>query len=146
MASALQGPPFVVRNPEAWNEALQALDGHLLQSWQWGEFKNDYGWLPERIAVGGAEPRAMAQVLYRHKGPVSIGYIPRGPAVRPGDLEATRLLIDAIDANARKHRALYVMIETDLPDRGPHREPITGLRAGSPASSAGSNSQSAVGR
>ncbi|MEZ4531538.1 MAG: peptidoglycan bridge formation glycyltransferase FemA/FemB family protein [Thermomicrobiales bacterium] len=112
-ASRIESP--VVHEPHAWNEALRALDGHLLQSWQWGEFKADHGWRPERIAIGGSEPRAMAQVLYRHKGPVSIGYIPRGPAVAADDLESARLLLDAIDASARKHRALYVMIETDLP-------------------------------
>ena len=72
----------------------------------------------------------MAQVLYRHKGPVSIGYIPRGPAVRSGDLEATRLLLDAIDANARKHRALYLMVETDTPIDGLTANPLAGIDTG----------------
>src|SRR5215218_7946903 len=88
-----------VRDRDSWNDALRKLGGQLLQTWQWGEFKADYGWRPERIAVGGNEPRAMAQVLYRHRGLISIGYIPRGPAVVPGDLEATRLLLDAIDSS-----------------------------------------------
>ncbi len=132
MATPSSSISAVVRDGDAWNEALRALDGHLLQSWQWGEFKSDYGWSPERVVVGGSEPRAMAQILYRHKGPVSIGYIPRGPAVRSGDLEAIRLLIDAIDANARKHRALYVMIETDVPIDGLTEHPLTGIEPGPP--------------
>ncbi len=130
MALASSTMSAVVQDRDAWNEALRALDGHLLQSWQWGEFKSDYGWLPERIAVGGQEPRALAQVLYRHKGPVSIGYIPRGPAVRSGDLEATRLLLDAIDANARKHRALYIMIESDVSIEGLTEHPLAGIETG----------------
>jgi peptidoglycan pentaglycine glycine transferase (the first glycine) len=118
------------RNRDAWNDALRSLGGHLLQTWQWGEFKAVYGWQPERIAVGGAEPRAMAQVLYRHRGPVSVGYIPRGPAVAKDDLEATRLLLDAIDVSAREHRALYVMIETDSDLAGLTDHPLPGLEAG----------------
>jgi lipid II:glycine glycyltransferase (peptidoglycan interpeptide bridge formation enzyme) len=123
---------LATRDRDAWNDALRALDGHLLQTWQWGEFKADYGWRPDRVAVGGEKPRAMAQVLYRYKGPVSIGYIPRGPAIAPGDLEATRLLLDAIDANAREHRALYIMMETDLPIEGLTDHPFPGIEPGPP--------------
>lgn len=122
----------VSRDRDAWNAALRALDGHFLQTWQWGEFKSDYGWRPERIAVGGDQPRAMAQVLYRHKGPVSIGYIPRGPAVAAGDLEATKLLLDAIDASARKRRALYLMIETDRSIDGLTDQPLARIESGLP--------------
>ncbi len=72
----------------------------------------------------------MTQVLYRHKGPVSIGYVPRGPAIATGDLEATQLLMGAIDASARQHRALYVMIETDLPIEGLTEHPLPGIEPG----------------
>jgi lipid II:glycine glycyltransferase (peptidoglycan interpeptide bridge formation enzyme) len=72
----------------------------------------------------------MVQVLYRHKGPVSIGYVPRGPAIVSGDLEATKLLLDAIDASARRHRALYVMIETDRPVEGLTEHPLNGIELG----------------
>lgn len=130
MAVGTQSGKRVSADPMAWNEALRGLGGHLLQTWEWGEFKSDYGWRPERIAVGGDTPRAMAQVLYRHKGPFSIGYIPRGPAVAPGDLEATRLLLDAIDANARTHRALSITIETDVPIEGLTEHPFPGVVTG----------------
>ena len=116
----------------SWNEGLRQLDGHLLQTWEWGDFKADHGWTPERIAIGDASPRAMAQVLYRHKGPVSIGYIPRGPAVAPSDLEAAQLLLDAIDRNARQHRALYVMMETDRKIEGMTSGALPGIESGPP--------------
>ena len=123
---------IVTRDSLAWDEALEALDGHLLQTWAWGDFKQEQGWQPERISVGGDSPRAMAQVLFRHKGPVSIGYIPRGPAVIAGDLEASRLLLDQIDAVARDHRALYVMIETDKPIAGFTENAFPGIDPGPP--------------
>ncbi len=122
----------VVRDPDAWDNALRALNGHLLQTSRWGAFKADYGWHPERIAIGGEKPRAMAQILFRHKGPVSMGYIPRGPAIVPGDLEATRLLLDAIDASARKHRALYLIIEADHSIVGLTEHPLPGFEVGPP--------------
>lgn len=122
----------ITRDPTRWNDALRSLGGHLLQTWEWGEFKADFGWRPERIVVGGEQPRAMALVLYRHKGPFSIGYIPRGPAVAAGDLEATRLLLDAIDQNARKHRALYIMVESDAPIEGLTDHPFPNIQPGPP--------------
>jgi lipid II:glycine glycyltransferase (peptidoglycan interpeptide bridge formation enzyme) len=120
----------VTRGGELWNAALAELGGHLLQSWEWGSFKSEHGWQPERIAVGGSTPRAMAQVLFRHKGPVSIGYIPRGPAVAAGDYEASRLLLDEIDAVARRHRALYVMVEPDRPIDGFSEHPFPEIGRG----------------
>lgn len=101
---------------EGWNERLEALDGHLLQSWQWGAFRERHGWKAERIAWPAyGQPRAMAQVLFRFRGPVSIGYIPRGPAFADGDTEAVTELLAEIDRVAKKNRALYLMVETNEP-------------------------------
>jgi lipid II:glycine glycyltransferase (peptidoglycan interpeptide bridge formation enzyme) len=97
-------------SPDAWDAALHAAGGHLLQSWRWGEFKSLHGWEPDRIAT--ADGSAMAQVLFRRKGPVSVGYVPRGPAWRD---ESDRLedLMTGIDIAAREHRALFTIIELD---------------------------------
>lgn len=85
----------------------------MLQSWAWGVFKSHQGWSAERVSTGGPEPRAMAQVLFRHKGPVSIGYIPRGPAVRVGDADSFADLLIRIDHVCKRHRALYLIVEPD---------------------------------
>ncbi len=122
----------ISRDQAAWNEWLAQLDGHLLQTWEWGQFKSGHGWQPERIAIGEGSPRAMAQVLFRHKGPVSVGYIPRGPALVDGDREAARLLLDRIDAVARRHRAIYLVVETDKPVVGFNDHPFAGIGAGPP--------------
>jgi lipid II:glycine glycyltransferase (peptidoglycan interpeptide bridge formation enzyme) len=114
----------IARDPQEWNAAAETLGGHLLQSWGWGDFKQRHGWDVERVAVVGADGAAvgLAQVLFRRKGPVSVGYLPRGPVVRDGD--AAERLVGAIDAVARRRRALYLIVEPDraLPLSGSFRE------------------------
>jgi lipid II:glycine glycyltransferase (peptidoglycan interpeptide bridge formation enzyme) len=55
----------------------------------------------------------MVQVLYRHAGPVSIGYIPRGPAFVPGAAESLRELFAGVDRLSRQKRTLYAIVEPD---------------------------------
>lgn len=107
----------MARQPEsvetAWNGTLLEHGGHLLQSWQWGEFKSHFGWQPERLSVSVAGGFGQAQILFRQKGPISIGYIPRGPLIT-GDASAVwPALRQEIDRAARRHRAIAVYIEPD---------------------------------
>lgn len=99
----------------AWNERLADLDGHLLQSWQWGEFKAHHGWAPDRILIEDSAGTAMAQVLYRSQWGASIGYIPRGPVFRGNPEVLWNLLMDEIDARARKRRTILTLIEPNVP-------------------------------
>lgn len=61
------------------------VDGHLLQSWNWGELKAGAGWHPLRLALyEGEQIVAAAQVLQRGAShvPLRLGhlaYIPKGP-------------------------------------------------------------------
>jgi lipid II:glycine glycyltransferase (peptidoglycan interpeptide bridge formation enzyme) len=98
-----------------WDRDLADSGGHLLQSWSWGEFKHLHGWNPVRIAVSDGEHRAMAQVLYRFQGPVSIGYIPRGPAISGDPARVWPLLMTQLSGSAREHRAITTLIEPDRP-------------------------------
>ncbi|HEV2128320.1 MAG TPA: peptidoglycan bridge formation glycyltransferase FemA/FemB family protein [Thermomicrobiales bacterium] len=98
-----------------WDRLLRKYGGHLLQSWAWGDLKHRHGWVPERGLVQDGNGVAMAQVLFRHKGPVSIGYVPRGPLL-DGDAEALWPgLMKVIDEMARRHRAISVIFEPDRP-------------------------------
>ena len=100
---------------EQWDSRLREHGGHLLQSWTWGELKQRHGWTAERILVEGASGTAMAQVLFRQRGPVSVGYIPRGPMFA-GDTSALWPAIwELIDDVARRRRAMSVIVEPDSP-------------------------------
>jgi lipid II:glycine glycyltransferase (peptidoglycan interpeptide bridge formation enzyme) len=54
-------------------------------------------------------------VLYRAKGPLSIGYIPRGPVMTGNVANVWPELRARIDASAREHRALTTILEPDRP-------------------------------
>ena len=103
-------------NQQEWDAILTENGGHLLQSWRWGEFKRRHDWQPERICVSTPHGLGFAQVLYRQRGPISIGYCPRGPLFT-GDASAIwPELRGEIDRVSRKHRAMSVIFE---PDRDP---------------------------
>jgi len=117
----------VSANQSEWDAAVLAGGGHLLQSWRWGEFKNRFGWEVERIAVPRDGRAAVAQVLFRTKAGLSVGYIPRGPAWPDDDPDAVGDLWAHIDEVARRRRTLAIIVEPDrsLPDQPPQ---VQGLR------------------
>ena len=75
---------------EQWDAFVSAHpNGHLLQSWSWGEIKASAQWHPLRLALWDGEQQqivAAAQVLRRTVSHVPLGighlaYIPRGPVI-----------------------------------------------------------------
>ena len=54
----------LVTDPTRWNTALAALPyRHVLQTWEWGEFKGRWGWTPHYFL--NEERTAAALVLRR---------------------------------------------------------------------------------
>lgn len=98
-----------------WDQAVLTGGGHFLQSWRWGEFKSRFGWSVHRVAVGGDHGMALAQILYRSRGPVAVGYVPRGPVIPGHDAAAASELMRAVDQASRRRHALYTLIEPDQP-------------------------------
>lgn len=98
-------------NSDTWDSALLQHGGHLLQSWKWGEFKSRHGWQPERVHVKTAGGEGFAQLLFRSKGPISIGYCPRGPLVVGDAANVWPELRKEIDRAARRRRAITMILE-----------------------------------
>jgi lipid II:glycine glycyltransferase (peptidoglycan interpeptide bridge formation enzyme) len=105
-----QGVSPVIDKVE-WDSFAKANSGHLLQSWKWGEFKARHGWSVERVVIIEGEHSAGAQILFKHGGPFSIAYIPRGPIVPLGEPAITEKLLAEIDQVCRSRRALNVILE-----------------------------------
>lgn len=112
--------PAAVHDPgsapaDAWDQRLRSEGGHFLQSWGWGTFKQQHGWVPHRILVERPEGWAAAQVLYRARGPVSVGYVPRGPVIAGARQSLWKALRAEIDRAALTHRAIMTIIEPNDP-------------------------------
>ena len=85
----------------------------LLQSWNWGEFKEKMGWVSFRVAVQENDQIiAGAQILIK---PLPLGlaiaYIPRGPIGKWYDGEIAQLLFTELSQIARSSGAIFLKIE-----------------------------------
>ncbi len=112
-----------ITDEKTWNQLVDRLYGHPLQSYGWGEVKAGYGWMPTRLAfeedgqvVGGA------QVL-RRKLPqpfASMLYVPRGPFCAPKDRAAVLASLTKW-AKAQKGKCVELVCEpewTTAPSNG----------------------------
>jgi peptidoglycan pentaglycine glycine transferase (the first glycine) len=105
------------QQPE-WDTALATLPhAHVLQTWEWGEFKSHYGWRPTRyLWQAGDRPCAAASVLTRRWGrwPVSVMYAPKGPALDYSDGALLENVLAGLEETARRERVLFVKIDPDV--------------------------------
>jgi peptidoglycan pentaglycine glycine transferase (the first glycine) len=103
---------------EEWNDFVaQEPSFALLQSWEWGEFKEKLGWKPFRVCVRRqGQIVAGAQVLIKHLplGLGSVAYVPRGPVGNWIDEEVMPRLLSELHKVARGHRAIFVKVEPPL--------------------------------
>jgi peptidoglycan pentaglycine glycine transferase (the first glycine) len=113
-----------IQEPVKWNQMVANLPGgHLLQSWEWGQLKNKYGWRAERrIWIDGdTTPLAAAQILSRTLGLPGIGrrikiiYCPRGPALDWSREPLRRPVLTDLASHARQQGAVSIKIDPDIP-------------------------------
>jgi len=107
-----------ISDPQEWRRALQRLpDPHVLQTWEWGAFKERHGWQATRLLwEDEGEPRAAASVLTRRAGalPLQVMYVPKGPALDYDDPALLARVLDDLEGLARRGRALFVKIDPDV--------------------------------
>ncbi|NWF70916.1 MAG: peptidoglycan bridge formation glycyltransferase FemA/FemB family protein [Chloroflexi bacterium] len=102
---------------EQWNAALRALPtAHILQTWEWGEFKRiTTGWTPQRWAFKrGAAIVALASVGVRRFGPFCLMYAPKGPALDYSDSALVAFVLDFLQRQAQRQRAIWLKIDPDV--------------------------------
>lgn len=103
---------MAIVDADHWSEFLHDHHAaHLLQSKEWGELKQGFGWEPVHV-IGETSG---VQILFR-RFPlgISIGYIPKGPVGR-----GWGALIPEIDQVCRRHRAVFLKVEPDAWEPAP---------------------------
>ena len=107
-----------VDDARAWDAALLALPNpHILQSWAWGEFKSRYGWHPTRLRFEEEGEIVAAALVLRRKLPglpVSILYVPKGPALDWDNAGLAEQVTQELASLARRQRALFIKIDPDV--------------------------------
>jgi len=101
-----------------WNTALAQLPAaHVLQTWEWGDFKSRYGWRPARYLWKEEDrPCAAGSALTRRLGrlPAATMYVPKGPALNYENSALLERVLAHLEKTARQERALFVKIDPDV--------------------------------
>lgn len=89
----------------------------LMQSWEWGGFKEKLGWKVFRVVVEvHGQIAAGAQMLVKSLpyNLMSVAYIPRGPVGNWLDEKNADCLFSELHRIARQHHAIFLKIEPPL--------------------------------
>ena len=119
---------FPLSQQAAWDAFVnEHPQGHLLQSWGWGELKTSANWQPLRLALwdeGAGQMVAAAQVLQRTVAHIParvahLAYIPKGPllnwtACTEDGSSLARLFLGEVRAFLSRRGALALHIEPNL--------------------------------
>ncbi|SMC00132.1 Lipid II:glycine glycyltransferase (Peptidoglycan interpeptide bridge formation enzyme) [Thermanaeromonas toyohensis ToBE] len=92
--------------------------GHILQTFAWGEVKAKTGWKPLRLVVEEDGRLVAAVSLLKRRLPYigkSIFYAPRGPVVDFGNPSLVRFLFQAVQELARQEGAILLKIDPAIP-------------------------------
>jgi len=109
------------RQRSQWDKFVtEHSEGHLLQSWGWGELKAFSGWSPLRLGLWDGECMvAAAQVLRRTipHVPLRLGhfaYIPKGPVIDWSETALVKTFFSLLHACLRKQGALTLHIDLGM--------------------------------
>ena len=132
-----RNPPQI--NPEKWNSSIASLPGtHLLQTWEWGKVKSQFGWQPlyllwyknqdqfdlflNKIPEDQRHKQLVAAALVLHRK-IMIGgfshrmgvlYSPKGPLLDWSDLSLRQRVLQDLKQLAQKHSAIFIKIDPDV--------------------------------
>jgi peptidoglycan pentaglycine glycine transferase (the first glycine) len=105
----MESTDAVEHSSSAYDACADGADASVLQYWAWGAFKERHGWRVARDAGDGFA----VQMLLKRKFGVTIGYLPRGPAVDWGDADAVSACFRTLDTLCKQEGAALALIEPD---------------------------------
>ncbi len=113
-----------IKDAQQWNQLIENLPGaHVLQTWQWGEVKAQFGWDVHPLIWRDGKGRvdAAALVLQRRISnkllPIrlSVIYVPKGPLLDWSDSTLVQQVLIDLKQFAKNQRAIFIKIDPDLP-------------------------------
>jgi lipid II:glycine glycyltransferase (peptidoglycan interpeptide bridge formation enzyme) len=132
-----QNPPQI--NPSKWNACIANLPGaHILQTWEWGEVKSQFGWQPHYLHWYQKQDQieliinrypdehkknkiiAAALVLQRKimiggfSQRMGIIYVPKGPLLDWTNISLRLRVLKDLELYAEKHNAIFIKIDPDV--------------------------------
>ncbi len=119
---------------DVWNELIHQLpDPHLLQTWQWGKVKSEFGWQPQPLVwlrgkgglklVKGEEvldvdekPAAAALLLHRRLPfGLHIMYVPKGPLLEDWADQSLRFqVVQDLERLAEQGGGIFLKMDPDV--------------------------------
>jgi len=109
---------------EAWDELIADLpQPHLLQTWEWAQVKEQYGWKARPMIWRSAAREkflAAAMVLERTISPggfsarLRVLYIPKGPNLDWEDVALRARVIEDLKGFANREKAIFVKLDPDV--------------------------------
>lgn len=112
----------ITPTPAQWDDFIRSHPrGHLLQLSAWANLKSQYGWGLARVALTDANGALVSgvQILLRRLplGLGTVAYVPFGPVVDWSDSDLAIATLQATEALARQHRAVFLKLEAgfDIP-------------------------------
>lgn len=113
----------IIKSAKEWNDIIERFSGvHVLQTWEWGQIKSQFGWNPLYVAWYKSNSCIAASLILKKtkqiikNGPgVSIFYAPRGPLLDWTDLELATQMINELEKILNQEKGLFLKIDPELP-------------------------------
>lgn len=100
---------LVISNPDG---------GHFLQSFQWGDFKKEWGWQPLRFIFEDDGRKIPIQILQKKTFLGQIWYCPKGPGLTSFSGKLWPDIIKSLSENGQKNNAFVLKIEPEIIETG----------------------------
>lgn len=102
---------------EHWNNFVVASSSSILQSYEWGEFKSQFGWQPMRIVLEDGDRIVAGISFLKRKIPLinhNLFYASRGPVVDFANKDLLHHLFSVIEAEAGRSLAISLKIDPEV--------------------------------
>lgn len=105
-----------------WDRIISQLKiPHILQTWEWGMVKSQYGWSSEQLIWYDHNHIAAAALVLKRsveipllRGLTNILYIPKGPVLDWNDIDLSRQVLMDMNDYAKNNGAIFIKIDPDV--------------------------------